>query len=59
MAIFLTEEHKKPLEFEMHVDTTELDRALEKVEKLVGLLERAQELSANLPQLTEQSSAMR
>ncbi|MFR0873008.1 MAG: hypothetical protein ACLSG5_17370 [Oscillospiraceae bacterium] len=50
MAIFLSEELKNPLEFEMHVDTTELDKALEKVEKLVELLERAQELSANLPQ---------
>ncbi len=53
MAIFLSEELKNPLEFEVHVDTTELDKALEKAERLVGLLEKAQELSANLPQSTE------
>lgn len=53
MAIFLSEERKKPLNFEFHVDTTELDKTLEKAEKLVGLLENAQELSANLPQSTE------
>lgn len=53
MAIFLSEECKNPLCFETHVDTTELDKALEKAEKLVELLERAQELSANLPQSTE------
>lgn len=49
MAIFLSEERKKPLEFETHVDTTELEKA----ERLVELLEKAQELSANLPQSTE------
>lgn len=53
MAIFLSEELKNPLEFEMHVDTTELDKALEKAERLVELLERVQELSANLTQSTE------
>jgi benzoyl-CoA reductase/2-hydroxyglutaryl-CoA dehydratase subunit BcrC/BadD/HgdB len=53
MAIFLSEERKKPLEFETHVDTTELEKALEKAERLVELLEKAQELSANLPQSTE------
>ena len=39
MAIFLSEERKKPLEFETHVDTTELEKALEKAERLVELLE--------------------
>ena len=53
MAIFLSEERKKPLEFETHVDTTELEKALEKAERLVELLEKEQELSANLPQSTE------
>ena len=53
MAIFLSEERKKPLEFETHVDTTELEKALEMAERLGELLEKAQELSANLPQSTE------
>ena len=53
MAIFLSEERKKPLEFETHVDTTELEKALEKAERLVELLEKAQERSANVPQSTE------
>lgn len=53
MAVFLSEECKKPLEFKTHVDTTELDKALEKAEKLVELLKKAQELSANLTQSTE------
>ena len=53
MAIFFSETRRDPLDFEFHVDTTELDKALEKAEKLVELLEKAQELSANLPQSTE------
>ena len=53
MAIFLSEERKNPLEFETHVDPPELEKALEKAERLVELLEKAQELSANLPQSTE------
>lgn len=53
MAIFFSETRKDPLNLEFHFDTTELDKALEKAEKLVELLERAQELSATLPQSTE------
>lgn len=53
VTIFLSEERKKPLEFETRVDTTTLDKALEKAEKLVELLKKAQELSANLTQSTE------
>lgn len=53
MAIFFSETRREPLNFEFHADTTELDKALEKAEKLVELLEKAQELSANLPQTTE------
>lgn len=53
MAIFFSETRKDPLNLEFHFDTTELDKALEKAEKLVELLERVQELSATLPQSTE------
>ncbi len=35
---------ENPLCVNLHVDTTELDKALEKAEKLVKLLEQAQKL---------------
>lgn len=35
---------ENPLFVNLHVDTTELDKALEKAEKLVKLLEQAQKL---------------
>ena len=37
MAIFLSEERKKPLEFETHVDTTELDFE-QSVEKIISVI---------------------
>ena len=40
---------KDPLEIKVNVDTSELDAALAKAEKLVELLKQAQELSAALP----------
>lgn len=40
---------KDPLEIKVTVDTSELDAAFEKAEKLVELLKHAQELSAALP----------
>ena len=43
---------KEPLEIKVNVETSELDAALAKVEKLVELLKQAQELSAALPQNT-------
>lgn len=45
---------KDPLEIKVTVDTSELDAALEKAEKLVELLKQAQELSDVLqPNTTE------
>ena len=40
---------KDPLEIKVTVDTSELEAALKKAEKLVELLKQAQELSATLP----------
>ena len=40
---------KDPLEIKVNADTSELDAALAKAEKLVELLKQAQELSAALP----------
>lgn len=40
---------KDPLEIKVTVDTSELDAAFEKTEKLVELLKQAQELSNSLP----------
>nr|DAX01327.1 MAG TPA: hypothetical protein [Bacteriophage sp.] len=38
------EESENQLSIKVGVDTTELDAALEKLERMVGLLERAREL---------------
>ena len=43
---------KDTLKIKVTVDTSELDAALAKAEKLVELLKQAQELSAALPQNT-------
>ena len=40
---------KDPLEIKVTVDTSELDAAFEKAEKLLEMLKQAQELSTALP----------
>ena len=40
---------KDPLQIKVTVDTSELESALKKAEKLVEMLKQAQELSAALP----------
>ena len=40
---------KDPLEIKVTVDTSQLEAALEKAEKLLEMLKQAQELSAALP----------
>ena len=44
---------KDPLKIKVTVDTSELEAAFEKAEKLLEMLKQAQELSATLPQPDE------
>lgn len=47
-----------PLEFKICVDTSEIDAAIEKAEKLVKLLERADTLTESVTQKINNQSAM-
>lgn len=47
-----------PFEFKICVDTSELDAVIEKTEKLVKLLERADKLTESVTQKINHPSAM-